>query len=147
MEEDPSRQCVRSRGLMPKDPSAYAKVFDGVLTRLQGENARGEPVSGVEFWASAPMGAAGSYSSSAGRRVLAAKIRQLWPAVTLERNSQPGLTVIGHSCSSSNVGKAGIIRLLSLLRHRHFHNCRYTWTSVCIWRGLGRWSWTRRQSR
>lgn len=77
-------ECVRSRGLMPTDPSAYAKVLDGVLTRLQGENGRGEPVSGVEFWASAPMGAAGSYSSSAGRRVLAAKIRQLLPAVTLE---------------------------------------------------------------
>ena len=51
---------------------------------LQGENAKGEPVSGIEFWASAPLGAAGSYSSSAGRRVLAAKIRQLLPAVTLE---------------------------------------------------------------
>lgn len=77
-------ECVRSRGSLPTDPSAYAKVLDEALPRLQGENAKGEPVSGIEFWASAPLGAAGSYSSSAGRRVLAAKIRQLLPAVTLE---------------------------------------------------------------
>jgi hypothetical protein len=51
---------------------------------LQGENPKGEPVTGSDFWASAPIGAAGSYSSSAGRRLLAAKIRQLLPAVHLE---------------------------------------------------------------
>jgi DGQHR domain-containing protein len=77
-------ECVRSRGSMPTDSSAYAKVLEDVLPRLQGENAKGEPVSGIEFWASSPIGAAGSYSSSAGRRVLAAKIRQLLPAVSLD---------------------------------------------------------------
>lgn len=69
---------------MPTDASAYAKILEKALNRLQGENSNGEPVNGSEFWATAPAGAAGSYSSSAGRRVLAAKIRQLLPAVHLE---------------------------------------------------------------
>lgn len=75
-------ECVRSRGAIPTDSAAYARVLDEALTRLQGENGNGEPVSGAEFWAAA--GAAGSYSSSAGRRVLAAKIKQLLPPVNLE---------------------------------------------------------------
>jgi DGQHR domain-containing protein len=77
-------ECVRSRGSMATDVFAYSKVLADVLTRLQGENGNGEPVSGVEFWASAPMGAAGSYSSSAGRRVLAARIRHLLPTLNLD---------------------------------------------------------------
>ena len=40
---------------------------------------RGSSVSGIDFWASAPKGAGGSHSSSAGRRVLAAKYRMLLP--------------------------------------------------------------------
>jgi DGQHR domain-containing protein len=77
-------ECVRGAGAMPTDASAYAKILEEPLSRLQGENGNGEPVNGMEFWASAPSGAAGSYSSSAGRRVLAAKIRQLLPPVNLE---------------------------------------------------------------
>ncbi len=77
-------ECVRSRGVIPTDVSAYARILEEPLNRLQGENSKGEPVTGSEFWATSPVGAAGSYSSSAGRRVLAAKIRQLLPAVVLE---------------------------------------------------------------
>jgi hypothetical protein len=55
------------------------------MAKLQGENSAGDPVGGIEFWASAPSGgAAGTYSSSAGRRVLAAKLRQLLPSVEVE---------------------------------------------------------------
>ena len=72
---------VRSRGLSVTDPNSYAKVLEGVVKELEGENAEGNPVRGLEFWAVAPLGAAGSYSSSAGRRVLQAKIRQLLPEI------------------------------------------------------------------
>lgn len=77
-------ECVRSRGLMTSDPSSYKKILEEALTTLQGDTAEGEIVEGVEFWASAPRGAAGSYSSSAGRRVLGAKIRQLLPPVQMD---------------------------------------------------------------
>jgi DGQHR domain-containing protein len=77
-------ECVRTRGLLPVDPNSYKQILEDALSKLQGENGDGEPVSGVDFWASAPKGAAGSYSSSAGRRVLAAKIRQLLPSVEAE---------------------------------------------------------------
>ena len=77
-------ECVRTRGLLPSDPNSYRQILEDALTKLQGENGDGEPVSGIDFWASAPRGAAGSYSSSAGRRVLAAKLRQLLPSVEAE---------------------------------------------------------------
>ena len=77
-------ECVRSRGLSTTEPEAYKSVLDGVLNKLEGENNQGETVTGVEFWASAPKGAAGSYSSSAGRRVLVAKIQQILPKIEAE---------------------------------------------------------------
>ena len=51
------------------------------LEQLQGDDAKGSPVAGLDFWRAAPSGAAGSYSSSAGRRVLQAKIQQLLPTL------------------------------------------------------------------
>ena len=77
-------EIVRTRGLLPTEPESYIPILKPALTKLEGENADGNPVAGVEFWAAAPRGAAGSYSSSAGRRVLLAKIRQLLPAVELD---------------------------------------------------------------
>ncbi len=77
-------EIVRNRGLLASEPSSYRQVLEQPLSQLQGENGDGDPVSGVEFWALSPKGAAGSYSSSAGRRVLAAKIRQLLPSVEIE---------------------------------------------------------------
>lgn len=77
-------ECVRNRGLSTTEPEAYKSVLADALTQLQGENNTGEPVTGIEFWASAPRGAAGSYSSSAGRRVLIAKIQQLLPSIEAE---------------------------------------------------------------
>jgi len=77
-------ECVRNRGFSTVDTESYQAVLDGALNQLQGENSSGEPVSGTDFWASAPRGAAGSYSSSAGRRVLVAKIQQLLPSIEAE---------------------------------------------------------------
>lgn len=77
-------ECVRSRGASTVELDAYQSVLNGALTELQGENNSGEPVTGVDFWASAPKGAAGTYSSSAGRRLLIAKIQQLLPQIEAE---------------------------------------------------------------
>ncbi len=77
-------EVVRDRGLSATDPESYEQLIGDALTGLQGENADGDVVNGIDFWAAAPRGAAGSYSSSAGRRVLMAKIRMLLPQLNVE---------------------------------------------------------------
>jgi hypothetical protein len=72
-------EIVRARGQSVMEPDSYAEVMRLPLEQLQGDDANGLPVSGFDFWRAAPNGAAGSYSSSAGRRVLLAKIQQLLP--------------------------------------------------------------------
>lgn len=74
-------EIVRSRGLSTSEPASFQHVLDDPLLKLEGEDGNGEPVHGIDFWAAAPKGAAGAYSSSAGRRVLIAKLRQSLPAV------------------------------------------------------------------
>jgi hypothetical protein len=64
---------------LPHATEAFTEIMRGPLEELQGDDGLGAPVSGVDFWRGAPQGAAGSYSSSAGRRVLLAKIHQLLP--------------------------------------------------------------------
>jgi DGQHR domain-containing protein len=78
-------EIVRSSGKSVIEPATYSKIMEEPLLSLQGEaqDGLGTPVAGVEFWRSAPKGAAGSFSSSAGRRVLTSKIRQLLPHVEL----------------------------------------------------------------
>jgi hypothetical protein len=76
-------EIVRSSGRSVIEASTYRDIMREPMERLQGEaqDGVGTPVSGVDFWRTAPEGAAGSYSSSAGRRVLISKIRQLLPRV------------------------------------------------------------------
>lgn len=76
-------EIVRSSGRSVIEPSTYRDIMKEPMERLQGEaqDGLGSPVQGVDFWRTAPKGAAGSYSSSAGRRVLISKIRQLLPTV------------------------------------------------------------------
>lgn len=76
-------EIARSSGRSPIEAATYREIMDEPLARLQGEaqDGVGTPVAGVDFWRTAPDGAAGSYSSSAGRRVLISKIRQLLPRV------------------------------------------------------------------
>ena len=65
------------------DAETYKSIMQSALDELQGEaqDGVGSPVRGVDFLRTAPKGAAGSYSSSSGRRVLISKIRQLLPQV------------------------------------------------------------------
>ena len=76
-------EIARSRGLPMSEPESYEVVLKEPLEKLQGDDSSGNPVSGLDFWRAAPLGAAGSYSSSAGRRVLIAKIQTLLPKVTV----------------------------------------------------------------
>jgi len=72
-------ELVRDRGLSTTDPEAFEAILEETLTKTSGETAKGDVVEGVEFWAAGAEGAAGQYSSSAGRRVLIAKLRNRLP--------------------------------------------------------------------
>lgn len=74
-------EIARSRGSSVTEPETYTPIMQDALENLQGENGSGETVAALDFWRVAPEGAAGSYSSSAGRRVLIAKIRQGLPNI------------------------------------------------------------------
>jgi hypothetical protein len=76
-------ELVRSQGLSVLESESYEAVLKEPLRNLQGDDSYGVPVTGVDFWKVAPHGAAGSYSSSAGRRVLIAKIVTSLPRVTV----------------------------------------------------------------
>lgn len=77
-------EVARSNGLPLVEAETYDQVLRYALENLQGDDARGNPVIGLDFWRSAPLGAAGSYSSSAGRRVLVAKIQSLLPKIAVQ---------------------------------------------------------------
>ena len=77
-------EYIRSVGRSVVDPDVYADVLGGVLPELEGDTTSGEIVRGSDFWLGAGEGAAGSYSSNAGRRVLTAKLRGLLPPIEVE---------------------------------------------------------------
>lgn len=77
-------EIARSSGNSVTEPETYKRILKEALEHLEGENASGDPVTGLNFWRAAPLGAAGSYSSSAGRRVLLAKMSQRLPKVTVQ---------------------------------------------------------------
>ena len=75
---------VRSAGDSVLESSSYERVLETPLTELQGENPEGDVARGSEFWRVGSAGAAGSFSSNAGRRVLLAKIRSRLPKIEIE---------------------------------------------------------------
>jgi len=74
-------EIVRNQARSVVEPESYQRILQEPLLKLEGDDGDGKPVSGVDFWAVAPRGAAGSYSGSAGSRVLSAKIKQFLPGV------------------------------------------------------------------
>jgi hypothetical protein len=76
-------EVIRSAGHSVIEPQTFTDLMREPIEKLQGEaqDRVGTPVIGIDFWRTAPRGAAGSYSSSAGRRVLIAKLRQMLPHV------------------------------------------------------------------
>jgi hypothetical protein len=77
-------ELVRAQGWSLVDPDSYHLILEPMLESLEDDNSRGEPVKGADFWRASVSGAAGSFSGSAGRRVLIAKARQLLPDVSVE---------------------------------------------------------------
>lgn len=77
-------EYIRSTGDSVLEPSSYAKAMEQPLLAIEGDNRNGDPVSGSDFWLAGAEGAAGSYSSNAGRRVLTAKLRGLLPEIEVE---------------------------------------------------------------
>jgi hypothetical protein len=72
-------EYLRSTGKSLIDPLSYEEAMRDALLNLEGDTAEGGVASGAEFWRVGPEGAAGSFSSNAGRRVLTARIRGLLP--------------------------------------------------------------------
>jgi len=74
-------EVVRANGDPVTDPNSYIKVIGYTLSNLSGDNREGRQVSGEEFWISGEQGAAGAFSSSAGRRVLTARLKVGLPKI------------------------------------------------------------------
>lgn len=74
---------VRSAGESPADSDAIRSVLEPILTALEGDSNRGPRVSGEEFWRSGPEGAAGAFSSDAGRRALASRLASALPRLSV----------------------------------------------------------------
>ncbi len=77
-------EYIRSKGLSVIEPASYADAFSEALEDLQGDTRDGSVVTGLDFWRAGGEGAAGSFSSNAGRRVLTAKIKARLPRPEVE---------------------------------------------------------------
>lgn len=76
-------EIIRSKNGSVLNPDEYVEVISAALNDLEEISASGERVTGARFWMSGPDGAAGMFSSSAGRRVLLARIRQRLPEIAV----------------------------------------------------------------
>jgi DGQHR domain-containing protein len=77
-------ELLRSKGMSVVEPDSYAEVLQDTLLNLEGDTAEGDVARGADFWRSGVQGAAGSFSSNAGRRVLLARLRTELPDVEVE---------------------------------------------------------------
>jgi len=80
----PVIEYLRSKGKSVLDPECYGNALQETLLNLEGDTVAGEPAVGADFWKVGPGGAAGSFSSNSGRRVLVAKIKASLPKVEVE---------------------------------------------------------------
>lgn len=77
-------ELLRSRGMSVIEAQSYAEVLEEPLLNLEGDNAEGETSRGPDFWLAGVRGAAGSFSSNAGRRVLRTRLSTTLPAIEIE---------------------------------------------------------------
>jgi hypothetical protein len=77
-------ELIRNGGGSIVEPESYNEVLAPALDQLEGDDGNGDPVKGIDFWRSGVAGASGSFSSSAGRRVLVAKMRLLLPNIEVD---------------------------------------------------------------
>jgi hypothetical protein len=69
---------VQSKGESLLSAQSYANVFK-LLGEFTDVNSSGDRVQGSDFWLAGAQGAAGSYTSGAGQRVLTKRILSLLP--------------------------------------------------------------------
>ena len=74
-------EVVRYNQDSTTDFNGYVKVLEETLLNFSGDNRVGTQVLGEDFWLSGEHGAAGAFSSSAGRRVLTARLRSGLPKI------------------------------------------------------------------
>lgn len=80
----PTLELLRSQGKSVVESESYAEVLGDSLLDLEGDTSQGDIARGADFWLSGAQGAAGSFSSNAGRRVLAARLRKSLPKFEVE---------------------------------------------------------------
>ena len=73
-------EVLRSQGRSVVDPANYADLLRDPLLEIEGDTANGAIARGSDFWRAGAEGAAGSFSSNAGRRVLTSRLKQALPA-------------------------------------------------------------------
>jgi DGQHR domain-containing protein len=76
-------EIAKAGGLSVAESESYMKILRDPLDNLDGDNADGTTVKGLDFWRVAPEGAAGSFSSNQARRVLIARLRRMLPEVEI----------------------------------------------------------------
>ncbi len=74
-------ESLRSQGDSVLKPESYASLLQGPLLHLEGDTASGDTVRGEDFWKVGAVGAAGSFSNNAGRRVLTTRLKGALPRV------------------------------------------------------------------
>lgn len=77
-------EYVRSMGKSVIESESYTDAMKDTLLNLEGDTSAGELARGADFWKAGSEGAAGSFSSNAGRRVLIAKLKASLPPVEVE---------------------------------------------------------------
>jgi DGQHR domain-containing protein len=77
-------ELLRSRGLSVVEPESYGGILEETLLNLEGDNAEGEIARGADFWLAGVRGAAGGFSSNAGRRVLRSRLSTALPEIEVE---------------------------------------------------------------
>jgi len=76
-------EVLRSQGKDVTDVKAYRELAKPMLDGLSAANADGKEVAGAEFWLSGKHGgAAGAFSSSAGKKLLSAKLKVNLPKIS-----------------------------------------------------------------
>lgn len=80
----PVLELLRSQGRSVIEPGSYEEVLRDPLLELEGDTAEGTIARSADFWLAGVHGAAGSFSSNAGRRVLAARLKSSLPEVEVE---------------------------------------------------------------
>lgn len=77
-------EIIKASGGSVIEADSHSIVVADSLGGLQGDTVEGVVVTGADFWRSGPEGAAGSFSSNAGRRVLLAKLRGTLPDLEVQ---------------------------------------------------------------